>query len=94
MLKSKRTENLHYKLFAIATPIIVQNLVHYFQIQVDMAMLGRYDTQSFGTIFVITVSAIVLFVLHMDLKGILITMLFDESIRAYLIFRRFRSYEG
>jgi putative MATE family efflux protein len=51
-----------------------------------------FYTQSFGTIFVITVSAIVLFVLHMDLKGILITMLFDESIRAFLNFRRFKSY--
>lgn len=41
MFKALKEDNLHYKLFAIATPIIVQNLVKYFQIQVDMAMLGQ-----------------------------------------------------
>jgi len=45
MSKRFNQENLHYKLFAIASPIIVQNLVHYFQIQVDMAMLGRFNAQ-------------------------------------------------
>jgi putative MATE family efflux protein len=45
MFKVLRRDNLHYKLFAIATPIIVQNLVHYLQLQVDMAMLGRFNTQ-------------------------------------------------
>ena len=43
MFKAFAENNLHYKLFAIATPIIVQNLVHYLQLQVDMAMLGRFD---------------------------------------------------
>jgi putative MATE family efflux protein len=45
MFKNISKDNLHYKLFAIATPIIVQNLVHYLQIQVDMAMLGHSNTQ-------------------------------------------------
>jgi putative MATE family efflux protein len=45
MFKSISKDNLHYKLFAIATPIIVQNLVHYIQLQVDMAMLGHSNTQ-------------------------------------------------
>jgi len=37
------SENISVKLFAIATPIIVQNLVQYLQLQVDMAMLGHYN---------------------------------------------------
>jgi putative MATE family efflux protein len=37
-------ENITFKLFAIATPIIIQNLVQYLQLQVDMAMLGHYNT--------------------------------------------------
>jgi putative MATE family efflux protein len=41
MFKVFKKDNLQYKLFAIATPIIVQNLVHYVQLQIDMAMLGR-----------------------------------------------------
>ncbi|MFA6401162.1 MAG: MATE family efflux transporter [Salinivirgaceae bacterium] len=45
MFNSQNKEKLKYKLFAIATPIIVQNLVHYFQIQVDMALLGQSNTQ-------------------------------------------------
>jgi putative MATE family efflux protein len=45
MFKGFSKDNLHYKLFAIATPIIVQNLVHYIQLQVDMAMLGHSNTQ-------------------------------------------------
>jgi multidrug resistance protein, MATE family len=40
-----KTDQLRLRLFAIATPIIVQSLVHYLQIQVDMAMLGNYNTQ-------------------------------------------------
>jgi len=45
MLKILAKNNLNYKLFAIATPIIIQNLVHYIQLQVDMAMLGNSNTQ-------------------------------------------------
>jgi putative MATE family efflux protein len=45
MTGNNGTSNLHYKLFTIASPIIVQNLVHYVQIQVDMAMLGQSNTQ-------------------------------------------------
>ena len=41
MLKSFSKDKLQFKLFAIAAPIIVQNLVHYIQLQVDMAMLGH-----------------------------------------------------
>ncbi len=37
-------ENITLKLFTIATPIIIQNLVQYIQLQVDMAMLGHYNT--------------------------------------------------
>jgi putative MATE family efflux protein len=44
MLKGITGNNLHYKLFAIATPIIIQNLVIYLQLQVDMAMLGQADS--------------------------------------------------
>ncbi len=38
-------KNIRYQLFAIATPIIIQNLVYYLQLQVDMALLGKYNTQ-------------------------------------------------
>ncbi len=44
VLKPFADYSLHYKLFAIATPIIVQNLVIYLQLQVDMAMLGHANT--------------------------------------------------
>jgi putative MATE family efflux protein len=44
MFKSFSRNDLRFKLFAIATPIIVQNLVHYIQLQVDMAMLGHSNT--------------------------------------------------
>ena len=50
MLKGFTNDNLHYKLFAIATPIIIQNLVHYLQLQVDMAMLGQANTQFLSAI--------------------------------------------
>lgn len=36
--------NINYRLLVIAFPIIVQNLVHYVQLQVDMAMLGHSNT--------------------------------------------------
>lgn len=45
MFKRVTKNNLHYKLFAIATPIIIQNLVQYLQLQVDMGMLGQSNTQ-------------------------------------------------
>jgi putative MATE family efflux protein len=37
-------DKLHFRLLIIAFPIIVQNLVHYVQLQVDMAMLGHSNT--------------------------------------------------
>jgi putative MATE family efflux protein len=37
------SENISLKLFVIATPIIIQTLVQYIQLQVDMAMLGHYN---------------------------------------------------
>lgn len=36
-------KKIAFSLFTIAAPIIVQNLVQYIQLQVDMAMLGRYN---------------------------------------------------
>jgi len=48
--------------------------------------------QTFGTIFVISVSAILLFVFKLGLKDVLITVLFDEVIRAILNHWRFRSH--
>lgn len=50
-----------------------------------------FYTQSFGTIFTISVSSMMLFVFHMGLKGVFITVLFDECIRAGLNFWRFRT---
>ncbi len=44
MIKALASNKLHYKLFAIATPIIIQNLVIYLQLQVDMAMLGHANS--------------------------------------------------
>jgi putative MATE family efflux protein len=43
-LKNISKDKLHYRLLVIALPIIVQNLVHYLQLQVDMAMLGHSNT--------------------------------------------------
>jgi putative MATE family efflux protein len=50
-----------------------------------------FYTQTFGTIFVISVSAILLFTFKLDLKGVLITVLLDEVIRGFLNYRRFKS---
>ena len=50
-----------------------------------------FYTQSFGTIFVISVSAILLFYFELDLRGVLITVLLDEMIRGSLNFNRFRN---
>lgn len=36
-------ENLGVKLFMIAFPVIIQNLVQYIQVQIDMSMLGHYN---------------------------------------------------
>ena len=36
--------SIYYSLLVIAFPIIVQNLVHYVQLQVDLAMLGYYNS--------------------------------------------------
>lgn len=51
-----------------------------------------FYTQSFGTAFVISVSAVLLFVFDLNLMGIVITVLFDETIRAVLNFTRFRNH--
>ena len=39
----KKNESLSVRLFAIAIPIIVQNLAQYIQLQTDMALLGHYN---------------------------------------------------
>jgi putative MATE family efflux protein len=46
-------------------------------------------TQTFGTVFTIVFSAIVLFVFNAGLKAVFIVIFFDELIRATLNFRRF-----
>jgi Na+-driven multidrug efflux pump len=51
-----------------------------------------FYTQSFGTVFVISVSAILLFKLNLGLIGVIITVLCDELIRAMLNFGRFKSH--
>ncbi|MFY0650700.1 MAG: MATE family efflux transporter [Cyclobacteriaceae bacterium] len=50
-----------------------------------------FYTQSFGTAFVIVVSATLLFNFNLGLKGVIITVLCDEIIRAILNYRRFRN---
>jgi putative MATE family efflux protein len=49
-------------------------------------------TQIMGTTFTISVSALMIFVFHLNLLGIFLTILFDESFRACLNFIRF--YKG
>lgn len=49
-------------------------------------------TQIFGTTFTISMSALMIFVFHLNLLGIFLTILFDESFRACLNFIRF--YKG
>jgi Na+-driven multidrug efflux pump len=51
-----------------------------------------FYTETFGTVFVISLSAILLFVFNFSLMGIFITVLFDEFIRAVLNYRRFKGY--
>ncbi|MFA9392933.1 MAG: MATE family efflux transporter [Prolixibacteraceae bacterium] len=51
-----------------------------------------FYTQTFGTIFVISLSSLLLLYFHLDLKGVFLTILFDEVIRAFLNYRRFNTY--
>lgn len=41
--KNKKIDPLSSRLFVIAIPIVIQNLVHYIQLQTDMALLGHYN---------------------------------------------------
>ena len=43
LLFNKKIDPLGARLFTIAFPIIIQNLVHYIQLQTDMALLGHYN---------------------------------------------------
>jgi putative MATE family efflux protein len=74
-------------IFPVAVNVVIGNAIRGMK---DTKWM--FYTQSIGTIFVITVSATMLFIFHLGLKGIFITMLFDESIRAFLNYRRFKSY--
>ena len=87
------------KLIQDALPLLMIITVTIFPVTINVvigyAIRGMKDTkwmfytQTFGTIFTIVVSAIMLFILHLDLRGVFITVFFDEAIRAFLNFRRF-----
>ena len=76
-----------FTIFPVAVNVVMGNAIRGMK---DTKWM--FYTQSFGTIFVISVSAILLFSFKMGLKGVIITVLFDECIRALLNFRRFTSH--
>ena len=73
--------------FPVSVNVVIGNAIRGFK---DTKWM--FYTQSFGTVFTITLSAILLFVFNMNLKGVFITVLCDEIIRAFLNYRRFRKY--
>jgi Na+-driven multidrug efflux pump len=77
---------ISFTIFPIAVNVVMGNAIRGFK---DTRWM--FFTQTIGTIFVISVSAILLFVFDLGLKGILITVLLDEVIRAVLNHWRFRS---
>lgn len=74
-------------IFPVAVNVVIGNAIRGMK---DTKWM--FYTQSFGTTFVIAFSAIMLFVFHLDLKGVFITILCDEMIRAFLNYRRFNKY--
>ncbi|HVO72563.1 MAG TPA: MATE family efflux transporter [Ignavibacteriaceae bacterium] len=86
-----RVSNLLYiaavTIFPVAVNVITGN-----------AIRGMKDTkwmlytQILGTTFTISMSALMIFVFHLNLMGVFLTILFDESFRACLNFLRF--YKG
>lgn len=74
-------------IFPVAVNVVIGNAIRGLK---DTKWM--FYTQSFGTIFVICVSAMMLFVYELDLMGVMITVLLDELIRAQLNYRRFRSH--
>lgn len=60
LLPSRKIDPLTTRLFQIAFPIIIQNLVHYIQLQTDMALLGRYDAILLSAVGNVTFPYIVL----------------------------------
>jgi putative MATE family efflux protein len=56
----KKIDPLSANLFAIAAPIIIQNFVHYVQLQTDMAMLGHYNSLLLAAVGNVTFPYIIL----------------------------------
>jgi len=86
-----RVSNLMYiaaiTIFPVAVNVIIGN-----------AIRGMKDTkwmlytQILGTVFTVITCALMIFVFHLNLLGIFLTILFDETFRACLNFVRF--YKG
>jgi Na+-driven multidrug efflux pump len=76
-------------IFPVAINVIIGN-----------AIRGMKDTkwmlytQSVGTTFTVCMSAVMIFVFHLNLLGIFLTVLFDECFRAVLNFIRFYKGKG
>jgi Na+-driven multidrug efflux pump len=74
-------------IFPVAVNVIVGN-----------AIRGMKDTkwmlytQTFGTLFTVITCALMIFVFKLNLLGVFLTILFDETFRACLNFLRF--YKG
>jgi putative MATE family efflux protein len=74
-------------IFPVAVNVVIGNAIRGMK---DTKWM--FYTQSIGTCFTICVSALMIFVFHLNLLGIFLTILFDESFRAVLNFIRF--YKG
>jgi Na+-driven multidrug efflux pump len=88
-----RVSDLLYVVAIIIFPVAVNVII-------GNAIRGMKDTkwmlytQSIGTVFTVCMSAVMIFVLHLNLLGIFITILFDESFRALLNYIRFQKGKG
>jgi Na+-driven multidrug efflux pump len=84
---SKLLNIVSVTIFPVAVNVVIGNAIRGMK---DTKWM--FYTQSFGTIFTIVVSATLLFVFNMDLKGVFLTVLLDEFIRAFLNYKRFMWY--
>jgi putative MATE family efflux protein len=73
-----------FTIFPVSVNVVIGNAIRGMKDTRWMLM-----TQIFGTIFVIAMTSVMLFVFHLGIAGIFITILADEFIRAILNYRRF-----
>ncbi|MFO7444870.1 MAG: MATE family efflux transporter [Ignavibacteriaceae bacterium] len=86
-----RVSHLMYIIAIIIFPVAV-NVIMGNAIRGMKDTKWMFYTQAAGTFFIVCMSALMIFVFHLNLLGIFLSILFDETFRASLNFTRF--YKG